>query len=57
LLERFEGEERLDDARFHIENARTVGFARGNAEGHFREGAGRVDRVVMAENQELPRGT
>jgi len=48
-----DGEERLHDARFHVEGAGTIGFAGGYAKGHFRESAGCVDGVVVAEHEKL----
>jgi hypothetical protein len=53
FLERFQREQRLDDTRFHIKNAWTVGFVCGDAEGHFGERAGGVDGVVVAEDEKL----
>jgi hypothetical protein len=55
-LQSFESEEGLDDAGFHIKDSGTIGFSGGDAEGHFAEGAGGIDRVVVAENEILPSG-
>jgi hypothetical protein len=56
LLQSLESEEGLDDTGFHIKDAGAIGFSSGDAEGHFAECAGGVDRVVVAENKILPRG-
>src|SRR5580693_4300692 len=56
LLQSFESEERLRDAGLHIEDAGAVSLSTGNTKRHFGKRAGRVDRVVMAEHQELSRG-
>src|SRR5205807_988475 len=53
LLQGLEREERLHDSGFHIERAGTVSSCRGDAKGHFREGAGGVDGVIVAEDEEL----
>jgi len=47
------GEQSLDDAGFHVEGAGAVGFAAGNAEGHFAQRATGVDGVVVAEDEKL----
>ena len=52
-LQSFEGEEGLDDAGLHVKDAGAIGFSGGDAEGHFAESAGGIDRVVVAENEEL----
>ena len=46
--------ERLNDARLHVKDSRAIGFAAGNVEGHFRECARRINRVVMAHDKKLP---
>ena len=56
LLQRFQGEKRLDDASLHVENSGTVGFAGGNAKRHFGERAGGIHSVVVTENEELSGG-
>jgi hypothetical protein len=43
----------LDDAGFHIENARAEYFGCVCAERHFCERAGSVDGVIVAEDEEL----
>jgi len=53
LLKRMEREERLNDPGFHVEDSGAIGFAAGDAEGHFLQGPGCIDRIVMAEDQEL----
>jgi len=55
-LKSFESEEGLDDAGFHIKYAGAIGFSGGDAERHFAESAGGIDRVVVAENEILPCG-
>jgi len=55
-LKCFESEEGLDDAGFHIKDAGAIGFSGGDAEGHFAECAGGIDRVVVAENEILSSG-
>ena len=55
-LQRFQREERLHDARFHVEGSWAVGFAGGDAKRHFRERAGGIDGVVVAENKKLSCG-
>jgi hypothetical protein len=49
----FEREERLNDAGFHVERAGAVDFSAGNAKRHFSERAGGIDRVIVAEDEEL----
>ena len=56
FLQGLRGEEGLDDAGFHVEGAGAVGFAGGDAEGHFSQRAGDVDGVVVAEDQKLAGG-
>ena len=56
LLQSLESEEGLDDAGFHIKDAGAIGFSGGDAEGHFAERAGGIDRVVVAEDEILPCG-
>jgi hypothetical protein len=56
LLQSFESEEGLDDAGFHIKDAGAIGFSGGDAEGHFAERAGGIDRVVVAQNEILACG-
>ena len=56
FLQSFESEEGLNDAGFHIKDAGAIGFSGGDAEGHFAECAGGIDRVVVAENEILPSG-
>lgn len=56
-LERFEGEERLDNASFHIKDARAENPSAANGERHFAERAGRVDGVIVTENKQLARGS
>lgn len=56
-LDRFESEEGLDEAGFHVEDAWAVGFGAHNAKRHFLKGAGGIDRVVVAEDEILARRT
>src|SRR5260221_12592223 len=51
--DRVERKQRLHDARLHIENAGAINTTRGDSKWHFGQRAGAVDRIVMAENQEL----
>ncbi len=55
LPKRLQGEECLNDSGLHVKGARAVGFAGGNAEGHFLQRSAGIDGVVMAEDQELAR--
>src|SRR5208337_4832122 len=48
--------ERLDNAGFHVKSAGAVGLVAGKAKGHFGDGAGGVDRIVVAEDEELRSG-
>ena len=42
--------------RFHVEDPWTVGFATGDAEGHFLQSSGGIDSVVVAQHEELAGG-
>jgi len=53
LLQSLQSKERLDNAGFHVEGAGAVGFSADDAEGHLGKSAGRVDRVVVAEDKDL----
>src|SRR5215469_15744483 len=48
-----ERKERLNDSRLHVKDSRAVGFAAGDAEGHFLQGPGCINCIVMAEDEEL----
>jgi len=55
-LESFQSEESLDDSGFHVEDAGAESFAACDAERHGAESAGRVNGIVVAEDQELAGG-
>ncbi len=56
LLKCLQSEKRLNDSRLHVKDSRSICFTGGNAEGHLPERPGRVNRVVMAQDQELTGG-
>lgn len=56
LPQSFESEEGLSEPGLHIEDAGAVGFSARNTEGHFSQGAGGIDRVVVSEHEKLTRG-
>src|SRR5207248_193374 len=47
-------EQRLDDSRLHIECSGTKRAASSNPEWHLGQCSGRINRIVMAQNQNLP---
>ena len=53
LFQCLESEERLNEARLHVKNTRTVGLADAHAERHEFERATRVHRIVMSEDEQL----
>ena len=53
MLEGFKSEKRLNDAGFHIEGAWAKGFPGSDAERHAGERPGRIDGVVMTEDEKL----
>src|SRR5712692_1824244 len=55
LLKRLQREKRLNDSGLHVENSRAVSFAAFQAKRHPGECSGRVDRIVVAQEQELAR--
>ena len=55
LLKRLQREKRLYDAGLHVKGSRAVSFATLQPERHLGEGSGRVNRIVVAQDQELAR--
>jgi hypothetical protein len=55
LLKSHQREKALNDSGLHVESSRAIRFATGNAERHAGEGTGRVNRIVMAQDQQLAR--
>ena len=53
-MERFERKKCLNDAGLHVEGSRAVGFITGDTEGHFLEGSGGINRVVVPQDKQLP---
>jgi hypothetical protein len=56
LLQGLESKKRLNNAGLHVKGAGAIGFATREAIGHFGDGAGGVDRIVVAEDEELRSG-
>ena len=56
LLQGLESKKRLDNAGLHVKSAGAIGFATREAIGHFGDGAAGVDRIVVAEDEELRSG-
>jgi len=56
LLQGFQGKERLDNTGLHVKRARAIGFVAGESIRHFGDGTGGVNRIVMAEDEELRPG-
>jgi len=52
-LDRLERKKRLNNACLHVEDPGAVGSAAGDAEGHFRQSTCSIDRIVMAEHENL----
>jgi len=57
VLKGLQREEGLHNSGFHVEGSRAVSFTASHAKRHFGECSGRVDRVVVAQDQELARRT
>ena len=55
LLKRLQREKRLNDAGLHVKGSRAVSFATLQPERHPGECSGRVNRIVVAQDQELAR--
>ena len=53
FLQGFESKEGLNDTSFHVKGAGAESLSANDAEGHFGKSAGRIDRIVMAEDKEL----
>jgi len=56
LLQGLESKERLDNAGLHVKSAWAIGFAPVKAIGHFGDGAGGVDRIVVTQDEKLGSG-
>jgi len=56
FLQGLESKKRLDNASLHVKSAGAISFATREAIGHFGDGAGGVDRIVVAQDEELCSG-